>query len=236
MVLKLSWKKAFCIPFGKANTFPSAVLNNSFLVKVIPTVMVPVIADFTNKYLITAALGKRINVRALFKTLFTNITFNFFEIIHTSSFCVGNGSSTLQRRTATNKKPVDQVCGNSVSQRASDGRSEGCGGVKGENTAALRDLSIMSIADLTHLRQNQNKGEITMHLNRPEKPIAPPLEGFLRAKDIQRLFGIGKSTFYKWIAEGKLSAGFKLGERIKAWKRSEVENLMKAFETQEEAA
>jgi len=75
-----------------------------------------------------------------------------------------------------------------------------------------------------------------MHLNRPEKPVAPPLEGFLRAKDIQKLFGIGKSTFYKWIAEGRLSAGFKLGERMKAWNRAEVERLMKAFETQGEAA
>jgi predicted DNA-binding transcriptional regulator AlpA len=69
-----------------------------------------------------------------------------------------------------------------------------------------------------------------MHLNRPEHPVAPPLEGFLRAREIQKLFGIGKSTFYQWIREGKLSTGFKLGERIKAWKRGEVEKLMKAFE------
>jgi predicted DNA-binding transcriptional regulator AlpA len=66
-----------------------------------------------------------------------------------------------------------------------------------------------------------------MHLNRPEKPIAPPLEGFLRAKDIQQLFGIGKSTFYEWVRDGRLSRGFKLGERMKAWKRSEIEELMK---------
>lgn len=108
MVLKLSGEKALCIPFGKLNAFPLAVLDNSFFVKAVPTVMVSGVTDFTNKYLITAALGKRINVRALFKTLFTNITFNIFEIIHTSSFCVGNGSSALQRRTATNKKPADR--------------------------------------------------------------------------------------------------------------------------------
>lgn len=73
-----------------------------------------------------------------------------------------------------------------------------------------------------------------MHLNRPEKPIAPPLEGFLRAKDIQQLFGIGKSTFYQWVKDGKLSKGFKLGERMKAWNRAEVERLMKAFECSQE--
>jgi excisionase family DNA binding protein len=75
-----------------------------------------------------------------------------------------------------------------------------------------------------------------MHLNKPEKPVAPPLEGFLRAKDIQKLFGIGKSTFYKWINEGKLSRGFKLGERMRAWKRSEVEELIEYFTQQEEQA
>lgn len=75
-----------------------------------------------------------------------------------------------------------------------------------------------------------------MHLGKPKKIVAPPLEGFLRAKDIQKLFGISKSTFYQWIREGKLSTGFKLGERMKAWNRAEVERLMKAFETQGEAA
>lgn len=58
-------------------------------------------------------------------------------------------------RLLCNKKPADLVCGNSGSQRVSRRRSEGCGGVKGEDTAALRDLSITSIPDQTHLRQRK---------------------------------------------------------------------------------
>jgi hypothetical protein len=93
------------------------VFDNRFLVKAIPTVMVPVVADFTNKYLITAALNKRVSVRALFKSFFADIAFSLCKFIHTSSFCVGSGSSALQRRTATNTNPADLVRGSSVNQR-----------------------------------------------------------------------------------------------------------------------
>ncbi len=55
---------------------------------------------------------------------------------------------------------------------------------------------------------------------------SPQIDGFLRAKDIQALCRIGKTTFYQWIKDGKLSEGFKLGERIRAWRCSEVEALM----------
>ena len=47
-------------------------------------------------------------------------------------------------------------------------------------------------------------------------------QGFLRVKQIIKLLGIGKSTFYKWVKDGKFSEGIKFGERIRVWKTEEI--------------
>ena len=62
-----------------------------------------------------------------------------------------------------------------------------------------------------------------------EKIVKPPLEGFLRINSICELFDVEKSTVYSWIKKGKLSKGFKLGARVRAWKRSEIEKLLETL-------
>lgn len=49
------------------------------------------------------------------------------------------------------------------------------------------------------------------------------VKGFLRVNQILKLLGIGKSTFYRWVEEGKLSKGIRLGDCIKVWKVDEIE-------------
>ena len=46
----------------------------------------------------------------------------------------------------------------------------------------------------------------------------------LRAKETAQYLGIAKPTLYKWINQGKLPKGKKIGERITVW---EVEALDK---------
>ena len=60
------------------------------------------------------------------------------------------------------------------------------------------------------------------------------IKGFLRVSQVIKLLGIGKSTFYKWIADGRFSRGIRLGERIKVWKSEEIYAFMdKAAEAAE---
>ncbi len=54
-------------------------------------------------------------------------------------------------------------------------------------------------------------------------------EGFIRSKDFMKLLGIGKSTFYRMIKQGKIEQGFKLGERIRAWRKEYVNKLISSF-------
>jgi excisionase family DNA binding protein len=60
------------------------------------------------------------------------------------------------------------------------------------------------------------------------------VQGFLRVKQIIKLLGIGKSTFYTWVKEGRISKGIKLGERIRVWKAEEIYTFIdNAGKTQE---
>lgn len=52
------------------------------------------------------------------------------------------------------------------------------------------------------------------------------IKGFLRVSQVTKLLGIGKSTFYKWVADGRFSRGIRLGERIKVWKSEEIYAFM----------
>ncbi len=52
------------------------------------------------------------------------------------------------------------------------------------------------------------------------------IQGFLRVSQVVKMLGIGKSTFYKWVAAGRFSRGIRLGDRIKVWKIEEIQGFM----------
>jgi len=41
--------------------------------------------------------------------------------------------------------------------------------------------------------------------------------GFLRAKDAARFIGVGESTFWRWVAAGRLPKGTRLSPRATVW-------------------
>lgn len=66
-----------------------------------------------------------------------------------------------------------------------------------------------------------------------EEPQAPPPAPVMKednapeimsARQVQAFLGIGESTFYTWVREGRLPPGEKWGARMKRWKRTEVLN------------
>ncbi|TDG16057.1 AlpA family phage regulatory protein [Seongchinamella unica] len=53
-----------------------------------------------------------------------------------------------------------------------------------------------------------------------------PLTGFVRAKQIHQFFGIGLSTWWLWVKEGKAPPGIRLGSRTTVWRAEDVRALL----------
>ena len=51
-------------------------------------------------------------------------------------------------------------------------------------------------------------------------------QGVLRAKDAAAFLGIGPSTFWRWVAEGKLPRGIRLSARCTVWRREFLEKVL----------
>ena len=56
----------------------------------------------------------------------------------------------------------------------------------------------------------------------PPPPTAGEGQEILSARQVQALLGIGESTFYTWIREGRLPPGELWGKKMRRWKRSDV--------------
>jgi len=62
-------------------------------------------------------------------------------------------------------------------------------------------------------------------------------ERFLRRPEVERITGLGRSTLYLYIADGRFPRPIKLSERLVAWVESEVRDWMeKRIASREEAA
>ncbi len=53
-----------------------------------------------------------------------------------------------------------------------------------------------------------------------------PKTGLLRDKQIYPFFGIGRSTWWKWVKEGKAPPGLKLGTRTTVWRAEDIRELL----------
>ena len=50
--------------------------------------------------------------------------------------------------------------------------------------------------------------------------------GFLRLKDVLRLFPVSKSTWWLGVQQGRFPKPVKLSKRISAWRVSDIEKLL----------
>lgn len=59
-------------------------------------------------------------------------------------------------------------------------------------------------------------------------PILPP-EGFVRLPVVLRVLGIGKTSFWQGIKDGRYPKPVKLGPRIAAWRVEDIRALIASF-------
>ena len=50
---------------------------------------------------------------------------------------------------------------------------------------------------------------------------------YFRAKDCAQYLGIGRSTWWRWVSEGKVEEGIHFGSRVTVWPASYVMKLPK---------
>lgn len=48
----------------------------------------------------------------------------------------------------------------------------------------------------------------------------------LRAKDAAAFLGLGVSTFWRWVKEGRLPKGTRLSARVTVWRISDLESFI----------
>ncbi len=57
-----------------------------------------------------------------------------------------------------------------------------------------------------------------------------PLQGFIRLPAIIKLLGIGKTSFYKGVREGRFPKPVKIGPRTSAWRVQDIRSLIESFD------
>jgi predicted DNA-binding transcriptional regulator AlpA len=57
-----------------------------------------------------------------------------------------------------------------------------------------------------------------------------PNTGYVRAKQNAKFFGIGLSTWWLWVREGKAPPGIKLSSRTTVWKAEAIHRLSDELE------
>ena len=56
----------------------------------------------------------------------------------------------------------------------------------------------------------------------------PPIDQFIRRRDVVRITGIPQSTLYSMMACGDFPPSYRLGKRTVAWKASEIAAWMRS--------
>lgn len=57
-----------------------------------------------------------------------------------------------------------------------------------------------------------------------------PSTGFLRLRQVLKVFPVGESTWWRKVKEGVYPQPVKLGSRTTAWRVEDIVSLMKSFE------
>lgn len=53
-----------------------------------------------------------------------------------------------------------------------------------------------------------------------------PTRRYMKAKQIAQLLGIGRSTWWKFVQDGEVSRGIKLGDRLTVWPVEEIDAFL----------
>ena len=56
--------------------------------------------------------------------------------------------------------------------------------------------------------------------------------GFLRIKEVLKIFPIGKSTWWDGVKDGRFPKPVKLGERTTAWAIEDIKTLVESYKNQ----
>lgn len=67
-------------------------------------------------------------------------------------------------------------------------------------------------------------------INSNQKDCEPVSGGFLRLKQVLTLIPISRSSWWAGVAQGKYPRPIKLGQRVTAWKVSDIQKLIKRIE------
>lgn len=54
-----------------------------------------------------------------------------------------------------------------------------------------------------------------------------PQDGFLRLPEVLTLIPVSKSTWWAGVKSGRYPSSVKLGERVTAWRVSDIQNLIR---------
>ncbi len=71
-----------------------------------------------------------------------------------------------------------------------------------------------------------------------EKLLTQPIQatqGFLRLPQILNLIPIGKSSWWRWVAEGKAPKPIKLGAKTTVWKAEEINAFILRLRSEDNA-
>jgi prophage regulatory protein len=63
-------------------------------------------------------------------------------------------------------------------------------------------------------------------------PILPSTSGFLRIHHVLEKIPVGRSTWWKWVADGKAPKPIKLSPRTTAWKAQDISEFITQLEEQ----
>jgi prophage regulatory protein len=64
------------------------------------------------------------------------------------------------------------------------------------------------------------------------KNFTLPSEGYVRLPTILKVFPVGKSTFWKRVADGEFPQPVKLGSRTSAWRVADVRKMIASYDDQ----
>jgi predicted DNA-binding transcriptional regulator AlpA len=60
-----------------------------------------------------------------------------------------------------------------------------------------------------------------------DRPV--PLEATLTLEDLVVIYGVGKRTIWRWVAENKIPRPYAVTRRIRRWKLSEIQRHLETL-------
>lgn len=69
----------------------------------------------------------------------------------------------------------------------------------------------------------------------PDRDDAPKNDQLLRLREVLQIFPVSRSAWYKGISQGRYPRGIKLSIRAIAWRRTDIEALVRSLSERTDA-